>query len=68
MGVALVSPGYNATLYLDPRQNGFRKHLARSPEAVIRHWSIELKRHSMVLLLCPDLTRCIQYGKRGSWR
>jgi len=50
-----------------PRQNGFGKHLARSPEAVIRHWFIEVKRQSMVLLR-PDLNRSIQNGKRGSWR
>jgi hypothetical protein len=51
----------------DPRQCGFLKHLARSPEAVIRHWCIVLKRHSIVVLR-PDLDRSIQYGNRGSWR
>ena len=51
----------------DPRQCGFRKHLARSPDAVIRHWCIVVKRQSIVLLR-PDLNRSIQYGNLGSWR
>jgi hypothetical protein len=64
---ALKSEGPPHQRLYDPRQCGFRKHLARSPEAVIRHWCIVVKWQSIVLLRL-DLNRSIQYGNRGSWR